>query len=189
MGGPEVINERMCATQVIYSGLFARFAWRVQPRNYLLLSCHVTNMFAQSNQLARWANYQWEGDASGQQNLRNFGFTAVGVLGVIGALIAGSRPLQRIMTASTNITCKTLARHPAGPFFIHFWAPNFKWMLSVNNLLDYNRPTEKISLSMTSALTVTGALFIRDHTGELQPFCRECCPRQFFRVSSRPESE
>merc|ERR1712113_760163 len=51
--------------------------------------------------------------------------------------------------------------HPAGPFYIHFWAPNFKWALSINNLLDINRPVEKISLSMTSALTLTGVLFMR----------------------------
>merc|ERR1719465_221602 len=55
----------------------------------------------------------------------------------------------------------SIAAMPAGPFYVHFWAPNFTWMLSVNNLLDYNRPTEKISLSMTSALTLTGALFMR----------------------------
>merc|ERR1740129_1329012 len=54
-----------------------------------------------------------------------------------------------------------LATHPAGPFYIHFWAPNFKWMLSVNNLMDYNRPTDNISLSMTSALTLTGVIFMR----------------------------
>merc|ERR1712007_103406 len=65
------------------------------------------------------------------------------------------------MTASTSATFRSLAIHPAGPFFVHFWAPNFKWMRSVNNLLDYNRPVEKISLSMTSALTLTGVLFMR----------------------------
>merc|ERR1719388_329162 len=54
-----------------------------------------------------------------------------------------------------------LAAHPAGPFYIHFWAPNFKWALSINNLMDIDRPTDKISLSMTSALTLTGALFMR----------------------------
>lgn len=54
-----------------------------------------------------------------------------------------------------------MATHPAGPFYIHFWAPNFKWALSINNLMDYDRPTDKISLSMTSALTLTGLIFMR----------------------------
>jgi hypothetical protein len=54
-----------------------------------------------------------------------------------------------------------MAEHPAGPFYVHFWAPNFKWALSINNLLDYKRPCENISLSMHSALTATGLLFMR----------------------------
>ena len=31
----------------MYSALFMRFAWMVQPRNYLLLTCHITNEAAQ----------------------------------------------------------------------------------------------------------------------------------------------
>merc|ERR1712039_1078473 len=53
------------------------------------------------------------------------------------------------------------AQAPAGPFYIHFWAPNFKWALAMNNLMDYNRPTENISLSMNSALTLSGTIFMR----------------------------
>jgi len=34
-----------------------RFAWRVQPRNYLLFACHLTNATAQSIQEARFLNY------------------------------------------------------------------------------------------------------------------------------------
>lgn len=34
-----------------------RFAWRVQPRNYLLFACHATNATAQSVQTARWFDY------------------------------------------------------------------------------------------------------------------------------------
>ena len=44
--GPEIINERMSATQCLYSALFCRFAWLVQPRNYILFSCHGANVFA-----------------------------------------------------------------------------------------------------------------------------------------------
>ena len=32
---------------LMYSSLFMRFAWRVQPRNYLLGACHVANFNAQ----------------------------------------------------------------------------------------------------------------------------------------------
>ena len=36
-----------------YSGLFMRFAWMVQPRNYLLLACHASNETIQALQLSR----------------------------------------------------------------------------------------------------------------------------------------
>ena len=39
----EQISERMTITLYLYSLMFMRFAWRVSPRNYLLLSCHTAN--------------------------------------------------------------------------------------------------------------------------------------------------
>lgn len=39
----------------VYSGLFMRFAWMVQPRNYLLLACHASNETVQLYQFSRWA--------------------------------------------------------------------------------------------------------------------------------------
>ncbi|KAG6857545.1 hypothetical protein H0H87_000144 [Tephrocybe sp. NHM501043] len=38
-----------------------RFAWRVQPRNYLLFACHFTNASAQTVQDARFYNYWYNG--------------------------------------------------------------------------------------------------------------------------------
>lgn len=38
----------------MYSALFMRFAWMVQPRNYLLLTCHITNEAAQLAQGYRY---------------------------------------------------------------------------------------------------------------------------------------
>ena len=37
----------------VYSGLFMRFAWMVQPRNYLLLAVHAVNEGAQLNLLQK----------------------------------------------------------------------------------------------------------------------------------------
>lgn len=42
----------------VYSALFMRFAWKVQPRNYLLFSCHTANESVQLYQLSRWASAQ-----------------------------------------------------------------------------------------------------------------------------------
>ena len=46
------------AAMCVYSALFARFAWMIQPRNYLLLACHISNETVQLNQLRRWASVQ-----------------------------------------------------------------------------------------------------------------------------------
>lgn len=43
------------AAMCIYSALFMRFAWMVQPRNYLLLACHASNETVQLYQFSRWA--------------------------------------------------------------------------------------------------------------------------------------
>ncbi|XP_058091183.1 mitochondrial pyruvate carrier 1 isoform X2 [Magnolia sinica] len=55
---PEQISGNMTAAMCVYSGLFMRFAWMVQPRNYLLLACHVSNETVQLYQLSRWAKAQ-----------------------------------------------------------------------------------------------------------------------------------
>ena len=44
---------------------------------------------------------------------------------------------------------------------VHFWAPMSKWMISGASFLEYDRPTDKISLAQYSALTATGFFFSR----------------------------
>ncbi|KAG8716423.1 hypothetical protein FRC08_009493 [Ceratobasidium sp. 394] len=53
----EVISGTMTTALACYSMVFMRFAWRVQPRNYLLFACHATNSTAQLIQDARFINY------------------------------------------------------------------------------------------------------------------------------------
>ncbi|XP_019451598.1 PREDICTED: mitochondrial pyruvate carrier 1-like isoform X1 [Lupinus angustifolius] len=55
---PEMISGNMTGAMCVYSALFMRFAWMVQPRNYLLLACHVSNEGVQLYQLSRWAKAQ-----------------------------------------------------------------------------------------------------------------------------------
>ncbi|MED6219330.1 Mitochondrial pyruvate carrier 4 [Stylosanthes scabra] len=40
---------------------------------------------------------------------------------------------------------QALWNHPAGPKTIHFWAPTFKWGISIANIADFAKPPEKIS--------------------------------------------
>ncbi|KAG8949130.1 hypothetical protein FRC04_009076 [Tulasnella sp. 424] len=57
----EFISGSMTSTLAVYSMVFMRFAWRVQPRNYLLFACHATNASAQLLQDARFVNYWYLG--------------------------------------------------------------------------------------------------------------------------------
>lgn len=159
--GPEIINERMSATQVVYSGFFVRFAWMVQPRNYILASCHTANVCAQSNQLRRWVEMkQGAGTPEASKEIMNLGMGCGAAATLIAGSIVARRPIMAAFSSGEGFVSR-MANHPAGPFYIHFWAPNFKWALSINNLMDLERPTDKISLSMTSALTLTGLIFMR----------------------------
>ncbi|KAH8997282.1 hypothetical protein EDB92DRAFT_1404172 [Lactarius akahatsu] len=49
------------STKKINSTVFMRFAWRVDPRNYLLFACHATNTTAQLTQGYRFVNYWYRG--------------------------------------------------------------------------------------------------------------------------------
>ncbi|ORY75063.1 hypothetical protein BCR35DRAFT_306497 [Leucosporidium creatinivorum] len=58
---PEFISGPMTVALGSYSLVFMRFAWRVQPRNYLLFACHATNASAQLAQGVRFINYHYLG--------------------------------------------------------------------------------------------------------------------------------
>eukprot|EP00918_Siedleckia_nematoides_P089400 GHVU01196522.1.p3 GENE.GHVU01196522.1~~GHVU01196522.1.p3 ORF type:complete len:104 (-),score=9.69 GHVU01196522.1:1274-1585(-) len=53
-------------------------------------------------------------------------------------------------------TAQNIIKHPAGPFTIHFWAPTFKWSISIANILDFQRPVEKVSAAQQSVNLAMG---------------------------------
>ncbi|KAG8758611.1 hypothetical protein FRC14_007739 [Serendipita sp. 396] len=57
----EFISGTMTTTLAAYSMVFMRFAWRVQPRNYLLFACHATNTTAQILNDVRFVRYWYMG--------------------------------------------------------------------------------------------------------------------------------
>ena len=61
---PENISRNVTAVLMFYSMLFMRFAWRVQPRNLLLLSCHTANAGMQSFLLKKKMIHEWYGSTS-----------------------------------------------------------------------------------------------------------------------------
>ncbi|XP_040324741.1 mitochondrial pyruvate carrier 1-like protein [Herpailurus yagouaroundi] len=61
---PDIIGGRMTTALIFYSMAFMRFAYRVQPRNLLLLACHTTNVMAQSVQAGRFVIHHYGGTAT-----------------------------------------------------------------------------------------------------------------------------
>jgi hypothetical protein len=70
------------------------------------------------------------------------------------------------MSKTASLSDKLLAfwNHPAGPKTIHFWAPTFKWGISIANIADLQRPPEKVSYPQQCAITATGLIWSRYST-------------------------
>eukprot|EP00924_Labyrinthula_sp_SR-Ha-C_P006633 maker-scaffold_29-snap-gene-0.54-mRNA-1 protein AED:0.01 eAED:0.01 QI:35/1/1/1/1/1/2/940/237 len=164
--GPEVISMPMTSNMCLYSALFMGFAWKVQPRNYLLFSCHAFNETAQLTQLYRGYKYQQELEAKDEKfkksviNPISFTTAAVtaGGLAMFGPRL--QKPMSSFFAGRVN-TISNFLNHPAGPFTVHFWAPSWKWMLSLSNILDLKRPVENVSTMQQTALCATGFIWMR----------------------------
>lgn len=61
--------------------------------------------------------------------------------------------------ASFGARARDFWNHPAGPKTIFFWAPTFKWGISIANFSDLQRDPETISLPMQLAVTATGVIW------------------------------
>ncbi|CAH1798141.1 unnamed protein product, partial [Owenia fusiformis] len=69
---PEMISGKMTLALSIYSMLFMRFAWKVQPRNLLLFACHFSNECAQLTQGSRFIKYYYLSSEEEQEATRDF---------------------------------------------------------------------------------------------------------------------
>jgi len=67
------------------------------------------------------------------------------------------------MAASTS-KLAAFWNHPAGPKTIHFWAPTFKWGITIANIADFQRPAELVSYPQQIAVTATGLIWSRFST-------------------------
>ena len=156
---PEVISLNMTGVLIVYSSLFARWAFVVKPQNLLLAGCHVTNVAAQCNQMWRALEFKRSKgeDEAVNDIMIKAGATAAGAAACV---IAGPTVQSAIAGANLGVV-STVAAAEAGPFTVHFWAPMSKWLISGASFLELDRPTEKISLAQYSALTLTGFFFSR----------------------------
>lgn len=164
--GADIISMPMTMSMVAYSALFMRFAWVVQPRNYLLLSCHACNEMAQLNQLRRAFDFQQTRKReTGQELDVDFQKVFAGIAAGAIATVFGPRLQTKLIQATEHrphgFLREKVILHPAGPFSSMFWAPTAKWSLSASNIADYNRPVDKVSFAQQTALTLTGFIWMR----------------------------
>ncbi|KAJ0264865.1 hypothetical protein HA466_0012620 [Hirschfeldia incana] len=59
---------------------------------------------------------------------------------------------------------KALWNHPAGPKTIHFWAPTFKWGISIANIADFQKHPDTLSYPQQMVITGTGLIWSRYST-------------------------
>lgn len=153
--GPENIALPMTLVMLAYSTVFARWAgWAVMPRNYMLAASHMLNIGAQGNQLRRCLGYQLEtGGEKAKKEITMLAAKAAAALAAVAAFVTYSAPLKAMMPPGSFLASE------AGPFSIHPWPPVTKFFLSLNSLVDLQKPLEKISLPQYGALTLTGFIF------------------------------
>jgi hypothetical protein len=157
--GPEVISLTMTPVLIVYSTLFARWAWVVKPQNLALCGCHAANVAAQLNQLRRALEFKVE---NGEEAQVNDMMQKVGAAGAVTAVAIAAGPRVRSVLGKANLgVISSVSAAPAGPFTVHFWAPMSKWFISGASFMELYRPTDKISLPQYTALTLTGFFFSR----------------------------
>jgi hypothetical protein len=159
LGGPETISLTMTPVLIVYSSLFARWAFIVKPQNLLLASCHMTNVVAQGNQLRRALEYRINNGQ--EEEVKQMGQkAAIGGAVIVGSVLAGPTIRATLSNANAGVV-SSIAAADAGPFTVHFWAPMSKWLISGASFMDLHRPTDQISLPQYTALTLTGLFFSR----------------------------
>eukprot|EP00919_Chromeraceae_sp_WS-2016_P058715 GHVR01139564.1.p1 GENE.GHVR01139564.1~~GHVR01139564.1.p1 ORF type:complete len:130 (+),score=2.82 GHVR01139564.1:38-427(+) len=79
---------------------------------------------------------------------------------------------QKCLAMNPPAAAKAIILSPIGPFSIHFYAPFVKWSISFANLLDINRPVEKMSIPQQTAISLTGFIWSR--------YCMVITPRNWL---------
>lgn len=86
--GPEIISLNMTGVMLVYSTLFARWAFIVKPQNLLLSACHASNVLAQANQMRRAIEHKLEKGEADEVNDIGMRAAAVAVTGA-AAVVGG----------------------------------------------------------------------------------------------------
>lgn len=110
---PELISLNMTGVLIVYSSLFARWAFIVKPQNLLLAGCHVTNVAAQANQFRRAVEYKRE---NGKDEEVNDILTKAAATAAAGAACVLVGPTVQSAIVGANLgPVSTIAAADAGP--------------------------------------------------------------------------
>merc|ERR1712166_606513 len=116
--GPEIISLNMTGVMLVYSSLFARWAFIVKPRNLLLSACHVSNVIAQCNQMRRALEHKLE--LGQEEEVKDIAKKAAMTAAAGGVAILGGPMLQTALVNANIAGVSTIAGAAAGPFTTHF---------------------------------------------------------------------
>uniref|UniRef100_A0A0E0ECZ2 Mitochondrial pyruvate carrier n=2 Tax=Oryza meridionalis TaxID=40149 RepID=A0A0E0ECZ2_9ORYZ len=72
-----------------------------------------------------------------------------------------ARGQKRISLNMAASKLQAFWNHPAGPKTIHFWAPTFKWGISIANVADFAKPPEMISYPQQVVVACSGVIWAR----------------------------
>merc|ERR550537_1890082 len=114
------------------------------------------NVACQTNQLRRGLEYKVQtGGPEALEEIKDLGVKFVAGAAFVTAAVLGADKIKAVVAPIGPAYLSS----PGGPFTIHPWPPMTKLMISGASLLELDRPTDKISISQYTALTITGLIF------------------------------
>ncbi|MEJ1279962.1 hypothetical protein NN561_010899 [Cricetulus griseus] len=164
---PDIISGRMTIALIFYSMAFMRFAYRVQPRNYLLLACHFSNVVAQSIQGSRFVAHYYLGTKVSKPILLELPSDAV----------EGSvRSFVTIVGDILGVTMQNLESLLHTPYGCG--EQNIAQLASDTYILDYLRATQQLTevVKSKALLLLTNGyqkhLSFKNYDGSYNMFCQ-----------------
>ena len=79
--------------------------------------------------------------------------------------------LQQLAVRTLPLTpwLRTWFLSPAGPFTIFFWAPSFKWGITIANIGDMRVPAENLSTPQQFVIMISGLIWCK-YAFQIYPF-------------------
>lgn len=159
MQGPEVISLTMTPVLIVYSTLFARWAYVVTPPNPLLMWCHVANVAAQVNQFRRALQYKME---NGQEEEVKDIVTKIGAGAAATALavVAGPTARKALVGAGLGVISTIAAGKSFFRYYFSFVSDFFFWICASKIIIIVLAQPMRVPLRFISGLPCRNGLLV-----------------------------